>query len=354
MKLLYFSPVNWNHIKQRPHFLAEYFADNSVEVTYFSRTPYLKPGCGKQEKINDHLSVCDIPVFPFALKLGCVEKFNNRRLKNLVGQGGYDVIVLGDPRLVDAVPAESRALLVYDCMDKNPDFHAGKVRQMIAGKESELCRRAEKIVCSSNKLKEYLLENYSVEPEKVCVVRNAAADDFLSESEEKHSVPATDLLYVGTVDDWFDWQSVTEFAEKFPQKHIRIVGPVMSDLPSELPGNIELYGKVPHPEVARHIKSASLLVMPFKINPLIEAVDPVKLYEYLALGKRVLAPWWSELEYFKTNPHLSFYNGSKDFSEKASKLLEEPENHCENPDYDFLSRNNWSTRGREFLSFIRR
>ena len=52
--------------------------------------------------------------------------------------------------------------------------------------------------------------------------------------------------------------------------------------------------------------------------------------------------------------HKKYISELSDFAEKASKLLEESGNHCENPDCDFLSRNNWSTRGKAFLSFIRR
>jgi hypothetical protein len=47
------------------------------------------------------------------------------------------------------------------------------------------------------------------------------------------------------------------------------------------------------------------LLLPFRVDELTRAVDPVKLYEYIALGKPILSAHWDGLERFA--PFVTFY-----------------------------------------------
>ena len=219
---------------------------------------------------------------------------------------------------------------------------------MIQLKEKQLCRRADAIICSSEFLKSLLAENFSFCKDKITVIRNAASDDFLQNSGKK-DIPPTDLLYAGTIDTYFDWQSVISYARQHPERKIRLAGPVKT-LPENLPENIELYGKVPHSEIPALLQSASLLLIPFILNELTEAVDPVKMYEYLASGKPVLSSYWQELDYFSNNSKLHFYHNQDEFSTLAEILLKESRDSV--PDQEFLAKNSWSIRGMQLSELL--
>jgi hypothetical protein len=64
-------------------------------------------------------------------------------------------------------------------------------------------------------------------------------------------------------------------------------------------------------------------MMPFRISPLVEAVDPVKLYEYMALGKRIIASYYPEIDRF--GPYVSFYRTPSEFHEAVKAVISHPD-----------------------------
>ena len=354
-RLLYLSPINWNFIKQRPQFLAAYAAENGFDVTFLSRTPWGK-GLFRSRRtaVSANLTAVNICVLPLALRFPLIEKFNNFRLKRLIAGEKFDLIIVGDPRLAGVLPENSAIPVFFDCMDNYPDFYSGKIREAISRQQKRLCRLAGGIIVSARKLKDILVREYAADPEKITLIRNAAADDFPEKAKvaADGKITPADMLYAGTVDHWFDWEAVVGFARKYPERSIRIAGPLAVPPPENLPENIELYGKVPHSQIPGLIRNAKLMIIPFVKNPLIEAVDPVKLYEYLSLGKRVLSAYWEELENFQPEPRLIFYSDSGDFAGKAAALLDNPPETDDTPDAGFHAKNNWSTRGKCLTDFI--
>ena len=352
MKVLYFSPVEWNWIKQRPHFMAEALACEGNEVHFCSRSPWGKKSFwSKYRQESEKLLIRDFTVLPCALRFPWIEKWNARSLRKILFREQYDVVVLTDPRLVAILPDPENfeTPVIYECMDRNSYFYEGKLREQIRKREEQLCRRATAIVASSNALKQILQEEFSVPSEKITVIRNAAADNLL-EKAENCCCDAVDLLYAGTIDHWFDWTPVTAFAEKYPERKIRIVGPAAA-VPKKLPSNIEMFGSVPHAEIPGLIRKSAGLIMPFHPNELIRAVDPVKMYEYLAFGKPVISSYWQELEYFRNNRNLNFYHTAEEFISYAERILNESSSG--NTDQDFLRENSWSKRGKEFHRLLK-
>ena len=60
--------------------------------------------------------------------------------------------------------------------------------------------------------------------------------------------------------------------------------------------NVELRGEVPYAELAVHLKEFDVGLIPFVCNRLTDAVNPLKLLEYFALGLPVLSARLPELE----------------------------------------------------------
>ena len=52
----------------------------------------------------------------------------------------------------------------------------------------------------------------------------------------------------------------------------------------ELPANIELFGPKNHAEINEIASKWRVAIIPFKMGPLADGVDPIKIYEYMALG----------------------------------------------------------------------
>ena len=53
-------------------------------------------------------------------------------------------------------------------------------------------------------------------------------------------------------------------------------------------GNVHLLGRKPYDEIARYMAAMDVLIMPWNRSPWIEACNPIKLKEYLAVGRPVV------------------------------------------------------------------
>jgi glycosyltransferase involved in cell wall biosynthesis len=119
--------------------------------------------------------------------------------------------------------------------------------------------------------------------------------------------------YVGSMREWFDEALVLEAARAMPGVTFVLVGPVED--PSRLEGlkgqmNVVFTGRIAHEDVPRYVARFDVALIPFRAGRVAERTDPVKLYEYFALGKPVVATPMSELEQF--TPGRLVYLGEKE------------------------------------------
>lgn len=95
-------------------------------------------------------------------------------------------------------------------------------------------------------------------------------------------------IYVGALDDRFDWDAIRAFASAAPHAVIRLAGPVVSAVPS-LPANVEILGPVSYDAVPSLMASARIGLLPFSDAVSNRGRSPMKLYEYLASGLFVIS-----------------------------------------------------------------
>ncbi len=88
--------------------------------------------------------------------------------------------------------------------------------------------------------------------------------------------------------------------------------------------NLHLVGSVPYEQVYTWINSFDICLIPFKINELTAAVCPLKLFEYWALKKPVIATPTYELQRIARDEIL-FVNNSQELIQSIKKLLRSDE-----------------------------
>ena len=93
-------------------------------------------------------------------------------------------------------------------------------------------------------------------------------------------------------DKWFDWELVLRAARTYPQYTFELAGHQNPDL--RLPPNVRLLGLLGHRELAELSAGWALALIPFKNGALADAVDPIKVYEYLHLGLPVLTTYFPQ------------------------------------------------------------
>ena len=88
--------------------------------------------------------------------------------------------------------------------------------------------------------------------------------------------------------------------------------------------------------------------MPFKLDKLVTAVDPVKMYEYIAFGKKIISVKYNELDKF--SQYVSFYENYNEFKKILQSLESDKSVNILND--NFLELNNWENRKKKVVNLI--
>ena len=88
---------------------------------------------------------------------------------------------------------------------------------------------------------------------------------------------------------WFDWELIAEAARRRPSWRFYLIGYGGSPEGIRLPDTVELLGKQPQTDLAAFAANWDVATIPFKPDRLAAGADPIKTYEYLAMGLPVVA-----------------------------------------------------------------
>lgn len=181
---------------------------------------------------------------------------------------------------------------LYDAMDDFPAFYFGLSRAAMARRERAIAARVSQISVSSSAL----AQRFSIYHQKLTRALNACSvEDLPPVNVSISNLRRPVLGYVGTIGHWFDWSVVFNLAKDNPSMCIRLVGPLYVGPPGPLPWNIELLPACDHATAMRHMQEFSVGLIPFKEIELTASVDPIKYYEYRALGLPVLSSRFGEM-----------------------------------------------------------
>jgi polysaccharide pyruvyl transferase CsaB len=87
---------------------------------------------------------------------------------------------------------------------------------------------------------------------------------------------------------WFDWELLLAAARRRPAWRFYLIGYGGAPEGAALPPNVELLGKQPQADLAAFAANWDVAVVPFKPDRLAAGADPIKTYEYLAMGLPVV------------------------------------------------------------------
>lgn len=185
--------------------------------------------------------------------------------------------------------------VVYDCMDDHAGFGTSSARML--AEEEFLVRDADLVVVTASRLH----EKVAPVARRVALVTNGVDEPhFRRAAGGTAQLPGMVVGYYGTISSWFDTSLVAEAARRRPSWQFRLIGDAYhADLRelTSLP-NVFVLGRASYETLPYHLRRFDVACIPFRINPLTEATDPVKLYEYLRAGKPVVATALPALQRF--------------------------------------------------------
>jgi len=264
----------------------------------------------------------------------------------------------GFPLLAELFPWNR---VIYDCSDLWASPISGKnsvlstLRQRIISRaEDRIIQRADTIFCTSDYLRERVMERTG-NKEKIFTFENGVEYElFASEYAQMENVlPAgfngTVLGFIGGIKPKLDFDLIQKVARLRREWLFLFVGPdgtngqAQADFKNLVnERNVLWIDSVPPAEVPKYMNLIDIGVMPYKPSEYNQAVFPLKLFEFLASGKPVVGVQLPSTKKYSRElvyTHLET-NDPNDFIQACEKL----ENSKNQPNSQLIRKNTAKTK----------
>lgn len=268
-------------VNQRPINAAKYFADQGYLVLFvawqWSQQDTMTKGYNEVWP-----NVYQVPLFDFISKAENISHHD---------QFSIFMVTMPAPVLVNIVPSlrQRGFAIVYDIMDNWESFaEVGQSPWYLRSVENALILQADYVCGVSPSLR----EKFSHLRSDIGVIGNGYNPNVIGiEHKGIARNQRENRLIVGyfghLTDAWFNWNIVLDLAKNRKDIVFEIIGygePEWVRREVAENENIHLLGKIPPKELYRYAARWSVGIIPFVEGVLAEAVDPIKIYEYLYFG----------------------------------------------------------------------
>jgi glycosyltransferase involved in cell wall biosynthesis len=159
--------------------------------------------------------------------------------------------------------------------------------------------------------------------------------------------------YIGTIQDRLDVDLVEYLAVNNPDKSVVMIGPVwyvaIEERLKKQP-NIHFLGKKPYEEVPMYLQQFDLGIIPHKVDKFVKSTNPMKVYEYLACQKPVVATKGGDLEIFKDLIYLT--DDYQQFNRCLNEALSQDNDQLRQRRLEAVKEHSWVKRVEDMLNLI--
>jgi glycosyltransferase involved in cell wall biosynthesis len=218
--------------------------------------------------------------------------------------------------------AEER--VVYYCVDDHASF-SGYDREQVLRDEEELCRRSDLVVTTSIALQE---AKAPLNPNTVLLPHGVDYGHFsralsadLPEPADLAGIPRPRLGFFGLIRDWVDLDLLAAVARRRADWHFVLLGDSTVDLSPYRPlANMHFLGRKPYEQLPAYCRGFDVGLIPFQVNELTRAVNPIKLREYLAAGLPVVSTPMPEVRLYERL--VAVADGEEEFEAAIQRALD--------------------------------
>ena len=295
--LLCFSHLRWDFVFQRPQHLMSRAAKNwrvfFVEEPVFS-DEIRKPELIVRQQENPDTLFIVVPHFPQGFNPADVNKVLQDMLARLTFDFRIEDFGLWyyTPMALKFTANLMPRVVVYDAMDELSAFKGAS--SDLIDMEKILFSSADVVFTGGRSLYEAKRQrhpNVYAFPSSIDKKHFMQARQLLPEPEEQKNIPHPRLGFYGVVDERFDIELLRELANRRPEWHFVIIGPVVKISPEELPRaeNIHYLGMKSYNELPVYLSGWDVALLLFALNESTRFISPTKTPEYLAALKPVVS-----------------------------------------------------------------
>lgn len=293
MDLICFSHLRWNFVYQRPQHLMSRFAKQ--HRVYYIEEPHFDAEHLSHLQLDrkDNLTIV-IPHLQGGLNHEDVVLQQVKLLKDLFVEENITNYYFWyyTPMALAIGNHFFPKMTTYDCMDELSLFKNAPAE--LKDREKELFDKADLVFTGGHNLyqaKKNSHKNIHPFPSSIDKEHFNQARSILSDPEDQANIPHPRFGFYGVIDERFDIDMIREVAERKPEWHFVIIGPVVKIDPETLPrlDNLHYLGGKHYDELPKYLAGWDIAVIPFLRNDSTKYISPTKTPEYLAGGKPVIS-----------------------------------------------------------------
>jgi glycosyltransferase involved in cell wall biosynthesis len=227
------------------------------------------------------------------------------------------------PSSADVAGSLGEKALIYHCVDEYAEF-SGMDKEALLALERRLIARSDCVIVSSDILyatKRTLNPHTHLVTHGVDVAHfRQACDPATPLPEDIRALPKPVIGFFGLIADWVDLDLIRFIADSKPNWNIVLIGKSTTDLaPIRGAPNVHVLGQLPYSSLPPYAKGFDVAILPFVVNDLTRAANPLKLREYLAAGLPVVASAIPEAE--KLSAVLKIGRNQEDFLDQIQRII---------------------------------
>jgi hypothetical protein len=173
----------------------------------------------------------------------------------------------------------------------------------MASAEREMAKKVDLVVYTAHSLKDYVED---LNPKATLFLPNGVDFKHFQNGDENmpadfNDIHAPIVIYVGAMEEWFDFELVKYAAKNLPTVSFVLIGPdYLSKARKHFATieNVYLLGRKQYQEIPSYLRNANVGIIPFDVanhSNLVNSINPIKLFEYFASGLQVVSVEWEEL-----------------------------------------------------------
>jgi len=328
--IIYPPTLDFHYLVQRPQQLIKKFAEQNITSLFLNLPGIYERGYRGIDQINPYLYVFHYTEpHPYL-------------------QGIRPVVYYSAPAQVNLVQRYHPSLTVFDSVDEPSDeFAAWKPYYYRAVSLADL------VICTSQKLYETAL-NYNP---NVYLVPNGCDYDHFARSAGS-ALPPYDMRklqgpvigYIGAIASWCDLELIDRLACIYPNYNFVMIGPLynVSTVPQR--PNLHWLGFKNYEELPDYARCFDVGIIPFKNSSMIDAVNPIKMWEYLAAGMPVVTTAVPEAKKYEG---ILFYSQDEEAFLTNIQLALRDNSYLRREERLALARqNSWDARAERIIALI--
>ena len=324
----------------------------------------LLKGLGLPKSINENLWVWSPIVIPFQ-RYRIVRLFNKLLLsivsKIFTFMLGFKkpMIWTYNPMTLEIFSVTPAVDVVYHCVDEIKAQPGMPVKEMEIAEE-RLLKRANYVFVTSEKL----YRTRKRVNNNTFLFTNVADYDHFSKARMETTVIPEDVSdikkpiigFVGAISSYkVDFELLSFVAKSRPEWSIVLIGKIGEGDPEtdvsilEL-DNIHMLGPRSYKELPGYIKSFDVAMIPVVLSDYTHAMFPMKFFEYLSAGVRIVSTNIDSLQCY--SDHVLLSGSYNEFVDNIEKILSEANDVALNERLALAKKNTYRTRTAKMLSVI--